>query len=136
MISKWNCTESKPEGKTSDRASMQPHWWRAARAFFTACEPISYKMPMARSKTPRAFQHAYLKSTGRVKYVAVSDNDALDAFKRLSDQEGIMPALEPAHALSYAFKLAKRYPTSDSIIVNLSGRGDKDVEIVARHFPQ
>ncbi len=81
-------------------------------------------------------EHAYLKSTGRVKYVAVSDNDALDAFKRLSDQEGIMPALEPAHALSYAFKLAKRYPTSDSIIVNLSGRGDKDVEIVARHFPQ
>ncbi|TMI34754.1 tryptophan synthase subunit beta [Candidatus Bathyarchaeota archaeon] len=81
-------------------------------------------------------EHAYLKSTGRVKYRAVSDDDALDAFKRLSTQEGIMPALEPAHALSYAFRLAKEYPTKDSIIVNLSGRGDKDVEIAARHFIQ
>ena len=81
-------------------------------------------------------EHAYLKSTGRVKYRAVSDDDALDAFKRLSTQEGIMPSLEPAHALSYAFRLAKEYPTKDSIIVNLSGRGDKDVEIAARHFIQ
>ena len=81
-------------------------------------------------------EHAYLKNTGRVKYSAVSDDDALDAFKRLSNQEGIMPALEPAHALSYAFRLAKEYPTKDSIIVNLSGRGDKDVEIAARHFIQ
>ena len=81
-------------------------------------------------------EHAYLKNTGRVKYSAVSDDDALDAFKRLSTQEGIMPALEPAHALSYAFRLAKEYPTKDSIIVNLSGRGDKDVEIAARHFIQ
>ena len=81
-------------------------------------------------------EHAYLKNTGRVKYSAVSDDDALDAFKRLSTQEGIMPALEPAHALSYAFRLAKKYPTKDSILVNLSGRGDKDVEIAARHFIQ
>jgi len=81
-------------------------------------------------------EHAYLKNTGRVKYSAVSDDDALDAFKRLSNQEGIMPALEPAHALSYAFRLAKKYPTKDSILVNLSGRGDKDVEIAARHFIQ
>jgi tryptophan synthase beta chain len=81
-------------------------------------------------------QHAYLKSTGRVKYASVSDDDALDTFKKLSHQEGIMPALESAHALSYALKLAKRQRAADSIIVNLSGRGDKDVEIVARHFPQ
>jgi tryptophan synthase beta chain len=81
-------------------------------------------------------EHAYLKSSGRVKYTAVSDDDALDAFKQLSRQEGIMPALEPAHALSYALKLAKRQRPDDSIIVNLSGRGDKDVEIVARHFPE
>ena len=81
-------------------------------------------------------EHAYLKTSGRVKYSSASDKEALDAFQRLSQQEGIMPALEPAHALSYAFKLAKRQRPGDSIIVNLSGRGDKDVEIVARHLPQ
>ncbi|MBO0888991.1 tryptophan synthase subunit beta, partial [Candidatus Bathyarchaeota archaeon] len=81
-------------------------------------------------------EHAYLKTSGRVKYSSASDKEAVDAFQRLSQQEGIMPALEPAHALSYAFKLAKEQRPSDSIIVNLSGRGDKDVEIVARHLPQ
>jgi tryptophan synthase beta chain len=81
-------------------------------------------------------EHAYLKTSGRVKYSSASDKEALDAFQRLSQQEGIMAALEPAHALSYAFKLAKRQRPRDSIIVNLSGRGDKDVEIVARHIPQ
>ena len=81
-------------------------------------------------------EHAYLKTSGRVKYSSASDKEALDAFQRLSQQEGIMAALEPAHAVSYAFKLAKRQRPRDSIIVNLSGRGDKDVEIVARHIPQ
>ena len=64
--------------------------------------------------------------------MAVSDADALAAFKTLSLEEGIMPALEPAHALSYAFKLAKKLRPSDAIIINLSGRGDKDVEIVEK----
>lgn len=77
-------------------------------------------------------EHAYLKDIRRVKYSAVSDTEALDAFRTLSREEGIMPALEPAHALSYAFKLAKKGQTTDSIIVNLSGRGDKDVETVAK----
>lgn len=77
-------------------------------------------------------EHAFLKKAGRVKYVAVADTDALAAFETLSREEGIMPALEPAHALSYAFKLAKKLRPSDAIIVNLSGRGDKDVEIVEK----
>jgi tryptophan synthase beta chain len=81
-------------------------------------------------------EHAFLMNTGRAKYVTVSDEEALEAFKSLSQLEGIMPALESAHAISYAMKLAKNLGTKDSIIVNLSGRGDKDVEIIAKHLPQ
>ena len=81
-------------------------------------------------------EHSYLMSIGRTKYVTQTDSDALDAFKQLSQLEGIMPALEPAHAISYATKLAKTLEKEDSIIVNLSGRGDKDVDIIARQFPQ
>jgi len=81
-------------------------------------------------------EHAFLMTAGRAKYVTVSDDEALEAFKSLSQLEGIMPALESAHAISYAMKLAKSLGTKDSIIVNLSGRGDKDVEIIAKHLPQ
>jgi tryptophan synthase beta chain len=81
-------------------------------------------------------EHSYLMSIGRTKYVTQTDSDALDAFKQLSQLEGIMPALEPAHAISYATKLAKTLKKEDSIIVSLSGRGDKDVDIIARQFPQ
>lgn len=81
-------------------------------------------------------EHAFLSSIGRAKYVAVGDEDALEAFETLSRLEGIMPALEPAHAISYAMKLATKFRAKDSLIVNLSGRGDKDVEIIARHVPQ
>jgi len=79
-------------------------------------------------------EHAFLMKTGRVKYETVSDRDALEAFRVLSEKEGIMPALESAHAISFATRLAKRLRTSDRIIVNLSGRGDKDVDTVARQF--
>jgi len=81
-------------------------------------------------------EHAFLMTAGRAKYVTVSDGEALEAFKNLSQLEGIMPALESAHAISYAMRLAKSLGTRDSIIVNLSGRGDKDVEIIAKHLPQ
>jgi len=81
-------------------------------------------------------EHAFLMNAGRAKYVTVSDPEALDAFKNLSQLEGIMPALESAHAIGHAMKLAKSLGTKDSIIVNLSGRGDKDVEIIAKHIPQ
>ncbi len=80
-------------------------------------------------------EHSYLMSIGRTKYVMQTDSDALYAFKQLSQLEGIMPALEPAHAISYATKLAKTLEKEDSIIVNLSGRGDKDVDTIAKQFP-
>jgi tryptophan synthase beta chain len=80
-------------------------------------------------------EHAFLMTKGRAKYVTVSDEEALKAFKSLSELEGIMPALESAHAISYAMKLAKNLGARDSVIVNLSGRGDKDVEIIAKRLP-
>ena len=80
-------------------------------------------------------EHAFLMDTRRAKYAVATDNEALEAFQVLSETEGIMPALEPAHALSYATKLAGNYRKNDAIIVNLSGRGDKDVETVAKHIP-
>lgn len=81
-------------------------------------------------------EHAFLMTAGRAKYVTASDTEALTAFQELSQLEGIMPALESAHAISYAMKIAKNLAARDSIIVNLSGRGDKDVEIIARRIPQ
>ena len=75
-------------------------------------------------------EHAYLASVNRVKYDSVTDEEALQAFKLLCKLEGIIPALESSHAIAYALKIAANYSTSESIIVNLSGRGDKDVETV------
>lgn len=77
-------------------------------------------------------EHSYLKDSGRATYVAVTDEQALDAFHLLSQTEGIIPALESAHALAYAADLAARLEPSQSILVNLSGRGDKDVFTVAQ----
>ncbi len=75
-------------------------------------------------------EHSYLKDIKRVFYTSVTDSEALKAFKVLSEIEGIIPALESAHAVSYAMKIAKEIGPSKSIIVNLSGRGDKDVKRV------
>lgn len=75
-------------------------------------------------------EHAYLKSIGRVKYDSITDKEAVEAFKLLCRLEGIIPALESSHAIAYAIKIAKNYKNNDSIIVNLSGRGDKDIEII------
>lgn len=72
-------------------------------------------------------EHAYLKETKRAQYFAVTDKEAMDAFELLSKKEGIIPAFESAHAVSLALKLAKKYPNG-KMIVNLSGRGDKDLE--------
>ncbi|HEY8875627.1 MAG TPA: tryptophan synthase subunit beta [Desulfosporosinus sp.] len=73
-------------------------------------------------------EHSYLKDIGRAEYVSVTDQESLDAFHRLSKTEGIIPALESAHAIAYALKLAPTMSANQIIIVNLSGRGDKDVE--------
>jgi tryptophan synthase beta chain len=73
-------------------------------------------------------EHSHLHETGRVKYVGITDREALYAFVRLARTEGIIPALESAHAISFAVKLAKKMREKDVIVVNLSGRGDKDLE--------
>jgi tryptophan synthase beta chain len=79
-------------------------------------------------------EHALLKDIKRVRYVECLDNDAVNAFLMLCKLEGIIPALEPAHAVSYAMKLAKKMNRNDAIVVTLSGRGDKDVEIVLNYL--
>lgn len=76
-------------------------------------------------------EHAYLKDLGRVEYVVINDDEALAAFRALASMEGIIPALESSHAVAYAMKLAPRMSSDESIIVNLSGRGDKDIHTVA-----
>lgn len=78
-------------------------------------------------------EHAYLRDLGRVSYQSASDDEAIDAFFKLSRLEGIIPALESAHAIAYAMKLAKEMQFG-SILVNCSGRGDKDLEFVLEHY--
>ena len=75
-------------------------------------------------------EHAYLKDIGRVDYKSVTDEEAIDAFKLLSKKEGIIPALESSHALAYAFKLLPALAKDQTVLVNLSGRGDKDMDTV------
>ncbi|HJU27705.1 MAG TPA: tryptophan synthase subunit beta [Candidatus Binataceae bacterium] len=79
-------------------------------------------------------EHAWLKDSGRAEYVAVTDEEALQALKTLSETEGIIPALESSHAVAYAIKLAPTLPKDQIVVVNLSGRGDKDMQTVARSF--
>ena len=74
-----------------------------------------------------------MKHENRVIFSAVSDTQALEAFLELSRTEGILPALESAHAVAHAVRLAPTLDTDDVIVVTLSGRGDKDVDVVARH---
>ncbi|MDX1541984.1 MAG: pyridoxal-phosphate dependent enzyme, partial [Geminicoccaceae bacterium] len=76
-------------------------------------------------------EHAWLKDTGRVTYVPVTDDQALKAFKLLSETEGILPALEPAHALAHVIEIAPGLPPDHLLVMNLCGRGDKDIFTVA-----
>ena len=76
-------------------------------------------------------EHAWLKDSGRAEYVSITDDEALSAFHTLTRMEGIMPALESAHAVAYAMKLAPTLPKEQVLLVNLSGRGDKDMNTVA-----
>ena len=75
-------------------------------------------------------EHALLHKTGRVKYDVITDKEAINAFKLLTKLEGIIPALESSHAIAYALKIAKNYKKNDVMIVNLSGRGDKDLNTI------
>ena len=76
-------------------------------------------------------EHAWLKDSGRASYVAITDTEAMSAFHALTKTEGIMPALESSHALAYTAKLAADMNSEQIVIVNLSGRGDKDVHTIA-----
>lgn len=79
-------------------------------------------------------EHAFLREENRVQYVHVSDEETVEAFLKLSETEGIIPALESAHAIAYAMKIAPSLPAGRTLVINLSGRGDKDAEEVARYL--
>lgn len=79
-------------------------------------------------------EHSYLHDIGRVQYETVSDDESIEAFRMLARTEGIIPAIESAHAVAYAMKLAPNLPTDDIILVNLSGRGDKDIDFVMEKY--
>src|SRR5690606_7902025 len=79
-------------------------------------------------------EHAWLKDTGRVTYVSATDQEALDAFQLCTKLEGIIPALEPAHALAHVARIAPELPNDHIIVMNMCGRGDKDVFAVADHL--
>ena len=79
-------------------------------------------------------EHAWLKDTGRVEYVSVTDNEALDAFQLCTRMEGIIPALEPSHALAYVAKVAPELEKDTILVMNMCGRGDKDIFTVAKHL--
>ena len=76
-------------------------------------------------------EHAYLKDSGRAEYVGITDEEAMEGFHKLTRLEGIMPALESAHAVAHAMKMAAQMRPDQTVLVNLSGRGDKDVQTVA-----
>ncbi|MBM4271670.1 MAG: tryptophan synthase subunit beta [Deltaproteobacteria bacterium] len=79
-------------------------------------------------------EHSYFKITGRAKYVSIEDEEAIEAFMFLSKHEGIIPAMESAHAIAYAMKLAPALDKTKIVVINLSGRGDKDAEIISRRM--
>ena len=79
-------------------------------------------------------EHAWLKESGRVKYLSATDKEALEAFQLCSKLEGIIPALEPAHALARVIDLAALKPRDHLMVMNLCGRGDKDIFAVAEHL--
>jgi tryptophan synthase beta chain len=77
-------------------------------------------------------EHAWLRQQGRTEYAYATDREALDAFQKLARLEGILPALESAHGISHALKVAADLPATALVLVNLSGRGDKDLQSVQR----
>ena len=132
---------------TASRRAGTPHpCWAGGPACCTATAPISCRTSDGQISEAHSIsagldypgvgpEHAWLKDTGRVSYVAVTDREALDAFQRLSRLEGIIPALESAHALAYVGEdRAPRCARDHLVVVCLSGRGDKDIFTVAEHL--
>jgi tryptophan synthase beta chain len=81
-------------------------------------------------------EHSWLHDTGRAKYVSITDAEALEAFQLCCKLEGIIPALEPAHAMAHVMKIAPELPAEHIIVMNMCGRGDKDIFTVAKHLGQ
>jgi tryptophan synthase beta chain len=79
-------------------------------------------------------EHAFLRDSGRVNYVSATDQEALEAFQLITRLEGIIPALEPSHALAHVGKIAPSLPADHLLVMNMCGRGDKDVFSVAEHL--
>jgi tryptophan synthase beta chain len=79
-------------------------------------------------------EHAWLKDVGRAEYVNITDDEALAAFQVCCAQEGIIPALEPSHALAHVLKIAPNLPADHLLVMNMCGRGDKDIFTVAKHL--
>jgi tryptophan synthase beta chain len=79
-------------------------------------------------------EHAYLHDIHRAEYVAITDDEAVEAFQYLSRKEGIIPAIESSHAIAYALKVAPKMAKDKIIVINISGRGDKDVAAIARYL--
>jgi tryptophan synthase beta chain len=79
-------------------------------------------------------EHAWLNDMGRIKYLSATDEEALEAFQLCCKLEGIIPALEPAHALAQVIKLAQQKPRDHLMVMNMCGRGDKDIFTVAEHL--
>jgi tryptophan synthase beta chain len=79
-------------------------------------------------------EHAWLKDSGRAEYVSITDEEAMEGFRILTEEEGILPALESSHAIAHVLKLAPTLPQDKTIVVCLSGRGDKDIHTVADYM--
>ena len=79
-------------------------------------------------------EHCLLKDTGRAEYVTADDEDVLDAFEIFTKSEGILPALESAHALAYLISQKEKLPAETIAVINLSGRGDKDMDVIAKEL--
>ena len=122
---------------------MPPRSPEAGPACSTATGPTSCRTATARFSRAHSIsagldypgigpEHAWLSDTGRVSYVSATDDEALEAFRLCSRLEGIIPALEPAHALAHVMKIAPDLPRDHIVCMNMCGRGDKDVFAVAR----
>jgi tryptophan synthase beta chain len=79
-------------------------------------------------------EHSWLKDTGRAEYVSITDEEAMEGFRVLTEEEGILPALESSHAIAHVLKMAPTLPRDKTIVVCLSGRGDKDIHTVADYM--
>jgi tryptophan synthase beta chain len=116
-------------GGHARRAARQPHLPHAGRERPDPGHALDLRGPGLSRRGP---EHAWLKDSGRAEYVSITDDEALAAFHKLCRSEGIIPALESSHAVAHAMKIAPTMAKDRILLVNLSGRGDKDMHTVAK----